>query len=75
MVIFVEWETLRQSQWKSTSSLTEGIWKENIMRFFITPLQKRHQCYRTECWSNNYHIFCENLNLVITAPCSTVNSY
>ncbi len=39
-----DWEKICKTQWKSTSS---AIWRElcwkNVIRFFITPSQKKHQ--------------------------------
>ncbi len=60
-----EWEDIRKLQWKTTTSHSwrEFGWK-NIMRFFITPAQKRHQGSGTSCWrmcgsdlANHYHLF------------------
>ena len=54
-----------QTQWKTTSSLSwrEFCWK-NLVRFFITPQQKRHYTTDSDCWrqcqtdnANHYHIF------------------
>ena len=54
-------------QWKTTSShsLREFGWK-SIMRYFITPAQKRHQDVGTKCWrlcgfdvANHFHLFWE----------------
>ena len=60
-----EWETICEWQWRTTASLTwrEFCWK-NLVRFFITPLQKRHQVQGSRCWRmcggenvNHFHIF------------------
>ncbi|XP_049891866.1 uncharacterized protein LOC126384694 [Epinephelus moara] len=60
-----EWENICKLQWKTTTSHSwrEFGWK-NIMRFFITPAQKRHQGSGTNCWrmcgsdtANHYHLF------------------
>ena len=59
------WENICQLQWFSTGSNT---WREfclkNITRFFITPIQKRHQGSGDACWrlcgsigANHFHIF------------------
>lgn len=59
------WEKICQMQWFSTGSSTwrEFCWK-NIVRFFITPIQKRHQGNGDACWrlcgtngANHFHIF------------------
>ena len=46
-----EWHMACQAQWKTTSSL---IWREfswkTLVRFFITPLQKRHRTGSSLCW-------------------------
>uniref|UniRef100_A0A3P9LA26 Reverse transcriptase domain-containing protein n=1 Tax=Oryzias latipes TaxID=8090 RepID=A0A3P9LA26_ORYLA len=60
-----EWENICKSQWRTTHSHSwrEFGWK-SIIRFFITPTQKRHQGVGTSCWrlcgsseANHYHIF------------------
>lgn len=60
-----EWENICKLQWKTTTSHSwrEFGWK-NIVRFFITPAQKRHQGSGTNCWrmcgsdvANHYHLF------------------
>ena len=68
MVISEEdWKRLCKLQWKSTCSTMwrEFSWKNRI-RFFITPLQKRHQGNGVGCWrlcglneANHLHVFWE----------------
>lgn len=59
------WEKICQLQWFSTGSNTwrEFCWK-NIIRFFVTPIQKRYQSNGHACWrfcgsteANHFHIF------------------
>lgn len=59
------WENICRAQWSTTGSNTwrEFCWK-NIIRFFITPIQKRHQGNGDSCWrlcgfsgANHFHIF------------------
>ena len=59
------WEKICQLQWLSTGSNTwrEFCWK-NITRFFVTPIQKRHQGSGDACWrlcgsigANHFYIF------------------
>ena len=60
-----EWHMACQAQWKTTSSL---IWREfswkTLVRFFITPLQKRHRTGSSLCWrrcqcteAGHHHVF------------------
>lgn len=61
-----EWSCICQTQWSTTRS---NIWREfywkNIMRFFVTPAQKKYQRTGDACWrcsddgANHYHIFWE----------------
>ena len=60
-----EWENISEQQWKTTCSLSwrEYSWK-NIVRYFITPIQRKSQ--GTRCWrlcgenkANHFHIFWE----------------
>uniref|UniRef100_A0A8C9XT72 Reverse transcriptase domain-containing protein n=1 Tax=Sander lucioperca TaxID=283035 RepID=A0A8C9XT72_SANLU len=58
------WEHICKIQWVSTGS---NVWREfcwkSIMRFFITPVQKRYRGNGDACWrcggcgANHYHIF------------------
>lgn len=67
-----DWENLCEMQWKTSSSTSwrEFCWK-NLIRFFITPAQKRHYTNSSACWrqcgcimANHFHIFwsCTSLN-------------
>lgn len=60
-----EWSRICRAQWAMTSSTSwrEFSWK-NLVRFFITPLQKRHLGQGTACWrlcgsneAHHFHIF------------------
>lgn len=58
------WEHVCEIQWATTGS---NVWREfcwkNIMRFFITPVQKRYRGNGDACWrcggggANHFHIF------------------
>ncbi|XP_060918509.1 uncharacterized protein LOC132992931 [Labrus mixtus] len=59
------WEKISRLQWISTGSNTwrEFCWK-NVVRFFVTPVQKRHQGGGDACWrlcgsngADHFHIF------------------
>ena len=67
-----DWENLCEIQWKTSSST---IWREfcwkNLIRFFITPAQKRHYTNSSACWrqcgcleANHFHIFWSCASLV-----------
>lgn len=46
-----EWHMICQMQWKTISYLNWGefCWK-SLVRFFITPQQKRHRTINLDCW-------------------------
>lgn len=60
-----DWEYLCEIQWKTSNSTLrrEFCWK-TLIRFFITPAQKRHYSNSAICWrqcgclkANHFHIF------------------
>lgn len=65
-IISVEsWEKIHKFQWMTSSSNSwrEFCWK-NIVRFFVTPAQKKHHSNSATCWrlcktdkANHSHIF------------------
>lgn len=68
------WTKICQLQWTTTGSNTwrEFSWR-NIIRYFITPIQKRHLGSGDACWrqcgtkgANHYHIFWD---------CQVITSY
>lgn len=70
----LEWESICTAPWQTTASLKwrEFCWK-NVIRFFITPTQKKHFTDDYECWrhcgslnANHYHIFWD---------CSVIRSF
>ncbi|KAA0701446.1 hypothetical protein E1301_Tti024034 [Triplophysa tibetana] len=77
------WVNICRVQWSTTGSNTwrEFCWK-NIIRFFITPTQKRHQGSGDACWrlcgfsgANHYHIFwdCPLLRPFWSQICEHIN--
>lgn len=70
MLSVEEGEETSEQQWRTTCSLSwrENSWK-NIIRYFITPAQKKYQ--DTRCWRlcggikvNYFHVFWECLYLI-----------
>lgn len=65
LIMLESWENKCQLQWLSTGSNTwwEFCWK-NIVRFFVTPIQKRDKDSRDACWrlcgtkgADHFHVF------------------
>lgn len=65
VITMESWENICQLPWISTGSNTwrEFAWK-NVVRFFVTPIQVRHQDKGDACWrlcgttgANHFHIF------------------
>ena len=70
--LVLDWENLCEIQWKTSSSTVwrEFCWK-NLIRFFITPAQKRHYTNSSACWrqcgclvANHFHIFWSCASLI-----------